>query len=187
MEHAIAFVLGHIALHPLDARSDAVQDGTGPANGEVLLDLAHLAQPLHCLFNYEFGHGCLRAQARSRCSTIRRQLPPCTHSPGGTLPPAARNWPAPVAIDNEFREINVRKLNILAVAASLGALAACNQSPQEQKADNIEENAEATADNLEEAADNATTEAGEDALENKADATREAGEVKADATRNGAD
>lgn len=75
----------------------------------------------------------------------------------------------------------------LAVAIGLGALAACNQSPQEQAADNIEANAEMTADNLEEAADNATSEATEDALENQADATREAGENAADATREGAD
>jgi hypothetical protein len=100
---------------------------------------------------------------------------------------------APRVIDRRLshsrtiREINVRKLTILAVAAGLGSLAACNQSAQEQKADNIEENAEATADNLEEAADNATTEAGEDALENQADATRSAGEQNADATRDGAD
>ena len=49
----------------------------------------------------------------------------------------------------------------LAIAAGLTALSACNSSPQEQKADNIEANAEMTADNLEEAADNASTEAGE--------------------------
>src|SRR4030095_13290260 len=80
----------------------------------------------------------------------------------------------------------MRLTTVLAVAAGLGALAACEHTPQEQAADNIEANAEATADNLEEAADNASTEATEDALENKADATREAGEEKADATREGA-
>ena len=85
------------------------------------------------------------------------------------------------------REKIVNKLTIFAITIGAASLAACNQGPQEQKADNIEANAEMRADNLEEAADNATTEAGEDALENKADATREAGEVKADQTRNGAD
>lgn len=75
----------------------------------------------------------------------------------------------------------------LAVALGISALAACNNSPTEQAADNIEANAEMTADNLEEAADNASTEAGEDNLENAADATREAGEENADAIRDGMD
>ena len=76
---------------------------------------------------------------------------------------------------------------VLAVAVGLGALGACNNSAQEQTADNIEANAEMNADSLEEAADNAATEATEDSLENKADATREAGEEAADANRTGAD
>ena len=57
-----------------------------------------------------------------------------------------------------------------AIALAVGALAACNQSPTEQAADNIEANAEMQADNLEEVADNASTEATEDSLENQADA-----------------
>jgi len=71
----------------------------------------------------------------------------------------------------------------LVIATGLVGLAACNSSPTEQKADNIEANAEATADNFEEAADNATTENGEDALENKADAVREAGDNAAEDVR----
>jgi len=51
-----------------------------------------------------------------------------------------------------------------AVALGAAALAACNQSPQEQAADNIEANAE-----------------------NAADTVRAEGENAADATRNGAD
>jgi hypothetical protein len=78
-------------------------------------------------------------------------------------------------------------LTALAVAAGLTALSACNQSPQEQAADNIEANAENIADNLEEAADNTAMESTEDNLENAADATREAGENAADEVRNGAD
>ncbi|GAA3998342.1 hypothetical protein [Sphingomonas humi] len=81
----------------------------------------------------------------------------------------------------------MNKLKLTMVAAGIAALAACNNTPQEQKADNIEANAEATADNLEEAADNATTEAREDSLENQADMVREKGEEKADATRTSAD
>ena len=81
----------------------------------------------------------------------------------------------------------MNRIKLTMVAAGLCALAACNNSPQEQKADNIEANAEATADNLEEAADNATTDAREDALENQASQVREQGEEKADATRGSAD
>lgn len=67
---------------------------------------------------------------------------------------------------------------ILTIGTAIGlcALSACNQSPREAAADNIEANAEMQADNLEDTADNATTDAGEAALENQADATREAGE-----------
>jgi len=82
----------------------------------------------------------------------------------------------------------MKKLAALAVAAGLLSLAACNSNtPQEQVADNIEANAEATADNLEEAADNATTDNAEDALENQASQTREQGEERADGTRTSAD
>jgi hypothetical protein len=79
----------------------------------------------------------------------------------------------------------MRIMTALAVAAGVAALAACNESPQEQQADNIEANAEMQADNLEEAADNATTEASEESLENQADATREAGDDAAEAVREG--
>lgn len=75
----------------------------------------------------------------------------------------------------------------LAIALGATALTACNQSPREEAADNIEANAEMTADNLEEAADDANSEAAEDTLENQADATREAGEEAADANRSGMD
>ena len=75
----------------------------------------------------------------------------------------------------------------IAVTLGLGALAACSQSAQEQKADNIEANAEMTADNLEAAAGDVGNEAVEQNLENQADATRAAGEQAADSVRNGAD
>lgn len=74
-----------------------------------------------------------------------------------------------------------------AVAAGLFALAACNNTPAEQAADNIEQNAENTADVLEEQADNATTDATEDALENRADAVREQADNTTDAIREGAE
>jgi hypothetical protein len=77
----------------------------------------------------------------------------------------------------------MKKVMILGLAAGLMPLAACNSSPREQAADNIEANAEAAADNLEEAADNATTEAGEDAIENAADAVRATGQNQAEDMR----
>lgn len=82
----------------------------------------------------------------------------------------------------------MKKVVVLAIASGLASLAACNSSPQEQAADNIEENAESAAENLEAAADNAGTPAQADALENQAEATRNAGEMKAeDLTHNDAD
>ncbi|WP_277980633.1 hypothetical protein [Sphingomonas phyllosphaerae] len=77
----------------------------------------------------------------------------------------------------------MKKLVTAVAAFGLVSLAACNSSPREQAADNIEANAESVADNLEEMADNATTDNAEDALENKADAVRATGENKADDMR----
>lgn len=77
----------------------------------------------------------------------------------------------------------MKTMTALVVAAGVAALAACNNSPREQAADNIEANAEMAADNLEEVADNASTEAAEDSLENQADATREMGENMAEDVR----
>ena len=74
----------------------------------------------------------------------------------------------------------------LAVAFGAAALAACNQSPQEQAADNIEANAENVADVIEENTENAA-DAVEANGENAADAVRAEGENAADATRNGMD
>ena len=73
----------------------------------------------------------------------------------------------------------MKKVFILALAGGLVSLSACNNTPREQAADNIEANAEAVADNLEDAADNAGTTAGSDALENKADAVRATGDNQA--------
>ena len=73
----------------------------------------------------------------------------------------------------------MKKLFVLAAAAGLASLTACNTSPREQAADNIESNTEAVADNLEDMADNASTDSTEDALENKADAVRDIGQNQA--------
>ena len=76
----------------------------------------------------------------------------------------------------------MNRLKIAAIAAGVAGLAACNNTPQEQKADNIEQAAENTADNMEEAADNMTGNSA-DAMNNKADVVREKGEEKADSVR----
>lgn len=75
------------------------------------------------------------------------------------------------------------KKMMISTAASLLALSACNNSPREQAADNIEANAESVADNFEAAASNATTPGAEDALNNKAAAAREQGDKKAEDMR----
>ncbi|MBJ6122198.1 hypothetical protein [Sphingomonas mollis] len=77
----------------------------------------------------------------------------------------------------------MKKMFVLGMAAGLVSLSACNSTPTEQAADNIEANSEAVADNLEEAADNATTETGEAALENRADAVRATGQNQAEDMR----
>lgn len=77
----------------------------------------------------------------------------------------------------------MKKIFALSAVAGLVALSACNSTPREQAAENIEANAEAVADNFEAAADNATTPGAEQALDNKADAAREMGDQKAEDMR----
>ena len=50
----------------------------------------------------------------------------------------------------------MKTTTILAIALGLGSLAACNKSPTEQTADNIEANADNSADTIEANADNAS-------------------------------
>ncbi|SEM76824.1 hypothetical protein SAMN05192583_1162 [Sphingomonas gellani] len=73
----------------------------------------------------------------------------------------------------------MKKISVLGAAIGLMALSACNSSPREQAADNIEANADSVADNLEDAADNASTTAAKDSLNNEADAVRNEGDLKA--------
>ena len=77
----------------------------------------------------------------------------------------------------------MKKFIALSAVAGLVALSACNSTPREQAAENIEANADAMADNVEAMADNASTEAGEAALDNKADAIRAEGDNKAEDMR----
>jgi hypothetical protein len=50
----------------------------------------------------------------------------------------------------------MKKIALIAVAAGLMSVAACNRTPTEQAADNVSDNLEAQADNLEDMADNST-------------------------------
>ncbi len=68
----------------------------------------------------------------------------------------------------------MKTTTILAIALGVGALSACNKTPQDAAADNIEANADNTADTLEANVDNSA-----DAMKANADNT-------ADAVRNGA-
>jgi hypothetical protein len=50
----------------------------------------------------------------------------------------------------------MKKIALVAVAAGLMSVAACNKTPTEAAADNVSDNMEVQADNLEGMADNAT-------------------------------
>ena len=77
----------------------------------------------------------------------------------------------------------MKKISAAGLAIALASLAACNSSPREQAADNIEANSEAVADNLEDMADNAGSAVASDSLENKADAVRATGQNQAEDMR----
>ena len=70
-----------------------------------------------------------------------------------------------------------------AVAAGLFALAACNDTPAENKAENIEETAENQAENIVEGAEN-QAESIQETAENQAEAIEEQAENQADAVEN---
>lgn len=50
----------------------------------------------------------------------------------------------------------MKKIALVAVAAGLMSVAACNRTPTEQAADNVADNMEMQADNLQDMSDNAT-------------------------------
>ena len=77
----------------------------------------------------------------------------------------------------------MKKMLIVGMAIGLASLSACNSTPREQAADNIESNTEAVADNLEDAADNAGTPAAENSLDNQAAAVRATGQNQAEDMR----
>ena len=72
-----------------------------------------------------------------------------------------------------------------AAAVGLLALAACNNTATENKADAIEANGANIAENLSEQAENMTNDQAAEATENKAEAVQENAENKADAVREG--
>lgn len=76
----------------------------------------------------------------------------------------------------------MKKLVIVGLVAGLASLSACNSSPREQAADNIEANTEAVADNIEDMADNMSGNAAA-AVENQADQVRAAGQNQAEDMR----
>ena len=77
----------------------------------------------------------------------------------------------------------MKKMLALGMAAGLISLTACNSSPTEQAADNIEANSEAVADNIEDMGDNMATDGAETALDNQADAVRATGQNQAEDMR----
>lgn len=77
----------------------------------------------------------------------------------------------------------MKKMVVLTLAAGLVSLAACNNSPREQAADNIEANADAVADNVEAVADNTADTNASAALDNQADAVRATGQNQAEDMR----
>ena len=76
----------------------------------------------------------------------------------------------------------MKKIIALTAVAALASLSACNNTPREQAAENIEAAADNTSDALEAAADNTTCAAAE-ALENQSDAVENMGAAKAEDVR----
>jgi hypothetical protein len=104
----------------------------------------------------------------------------------------------PALITNfKKRNCQMRIITLAALTIGLAGISACNNSPREQAADNVEANAENTADvieaNTENVADTleANSQNAADAVraagDNTADQVRSAGENHADTVRNGGD
>lgn len=148
--------------------------------------VGHVDAAASHVFNVGYGRGFSVLEAvnrvtdRTNARVARWDIPvvTCKFSRHGF----SRNVPA-VFLSGHKGIFALKKFLVLAAVAGLASLTACNQSPTEQAADNIEANAEAVADNLEDAADYANTEAAEDTLENRADAVRETGDAQAEDMR----
>lgn len=77
----------------------------------------------------------------------------------------------------------MKKLLVLGATAALVSMSACNSTPREQAADNIEANSDAMADNIEDVADNVADANAAAGLENQADAVRATGQNQAEDMR----
>ena len=66
-------------------------------------------------------------------------------------------------------------------AAALSMTAACNKSPSDNLAENVQDNYDNAADNVDAMAANTSNDAESDALKNQADQLKKAGDNKADA------
>ena len=71
----------------------------------------------------------------------------------------------------------------LAAVACLVSLGACNRTPAENNAANVEQSFENVADNMEAMASNTSNDQAADALNNRAEQVRDAGDNAADAIR----
>jgi hypothetical protein len=87
------------------------------------------------------------------------------------------------AHEHNGRGLMMKTTTILAIALGLGSLAACNKSPTEQAAENVESNYGNAAENLEAVTSNAG-EAIEANAENASSEVKAAGENQASAIRN---
>jgi uncharacterized membrane protein YqiK len=90
--------------------------------------------------------------------------------------------PGTVGLFEAGGDFEMRNILLFAGVAMLG-LAACNETPQEQQADAVRENADATADRMEERADmiEERGDAQAAAMRERAEAVEDAGQAKADA------
>lgn len=75
----------------------------------------------------------------------------------------------------------MKTITSIFASAALATLAACNQSPAENAADQVREDAENTAEAMEERAEMMTNEMAEEAMENRAERLEERAENTADA------
>jgi hypothetical protein len=80
----------------------------------------------------------------------------------------------------------MKTTTIIAIALGLGSLAACNKTPAEANADNMEANVDANADAMVENVDNSADMMTANA-DNAADAMKDAADNKADAMKGAAD
>jgi len=104
----------------------------------------------------------------------------------GGLPAIRGAWALPGRSfrDGKTGDPRMKTLAPAIAAVGLFALAACNNTPAENAAANIEAAGENEADALEDQAANTSNDAAADSLENQADAVEESADNRADAVEN---